>query len=256
MEKTKVLVIGAHPADPIDLAGGTAYQMRRGGCNVYALSLTNGVNSHSTALKDKNESEIDEIKKHEFIDACEILDIVPQFFEYIVMSRQDEPLIIDRSSVQFLASSIRTIRPDIVITHHPNEFAHWDHSSCGEIVCRALKAAIKLPNYAVIKNNDPWYVPTVYFFAVQFRPEVGRLGIVPQPPDVLVDIEESIFKKAQAMACFKSQGITMESMEKRLKSFEGEMGRADGLNYAEGFSLYYPLKRKNLPVNRDKGFYK
>ena len=254
----KILVIGAHPADPIDLAGGTIYQHTRSPekDEVCLLSLTDGMRSHldkkflaSYENEDVWYDKVMEIKRKEFDIAGRIVGVAKN--QCCIFDFMDEPLILNAERIGYIINHIRKIKPDMVITHHPNEYAHWDHATCGQMVCRALKSAIKL-------RGDKHWVPTVYFFAVQFRPEVARLGIVPQSPDVLIELDEFAIKaKIDAMCCFKSQGHNdKKAMQKRMDSFESEMGRADGLRYAEGFTLYYPLKRKKLPINIDKGFYK
>lgn len=260
----KILVIGAHPADPIDLAGGTIINHTRQGDQVTAVAVTDGFNSH---IKDEWQSKIkkewhdnEEIrikhpgfdtylrlcKRNEFFDAC---SAVGSFCEMLGYS--DAPLKSD-ALIDDIVGLIREHKPDILITHHPNEYSHFDHSECGKAVCIALKKAVQ------DRGNKHW-VPIVYFFAVQFRPETMRLGYLPQTPDILIDLNcEVIKEKAMAMNYFKSQGLgDLEAMMQRMNSMESEMGRADGLRYSEGFTLYYPLKRTLLldnPIN--KQFYK
>ena len=242
----KILAIGAHPADVIDLAGGTLYLHKQAGHEIIAVSVTTGMHTHGTDLLDTEDKEKYAIvlKQKEFSNACVCLgihDVSWRFSDDFFQSNWD---LLHR-----LTTMIRRLKPNIVITHHPNEYAHWDHSEVGKAVCRALKAAIKSP------GEDKYWVPTVYFFGVQFRPENARIGVSPQPPDVLIDISEVKGKKIDALACFKSQGYDIPMLWKRIRSFESEMGRADGLRYSEGFILYYPLKRTLLPVNTIGGFY-
>jgi len=244
----KILAIGAHPADAIDLAGGTLFLHKKAGHEVIVVSVTTGIHTHGTDILDNEDKEKYAIvlKQKEFSNACDCLGIHGLSWRF-----SDESLIQDWNLLHSLMVLIRIEKPDIVITHHPNEYAHWDHSVVGEAVCRALKAAIKSP------GEDKYWVPTVYFFGVQFRPENARIGVVPQPPDILIDIEgELARKKVEALYAFKSQGYNDVSMLwNRMRSFESEMGRADGLKYSEGFILYYPLKRTLLPVNTIGGFY-
>lgn len=233
----KILVIGAHPADPFDLAGGTIYiHASDNNDEVTVYSITYGLRSHSEEYLDINR------KDDELRIACSLLNV----YDVSILGYLDEPYICNSLHVGSLALMIANLKPDVVITHHPNEYAHWDHSETGKLVCRALKASVKMHGY---------WVPTVYFFAVQFRPEVVRLGYIPQAPDILIDIGPFLDKKAEALRCFKSQGHDKVDWQKRFNSMESEMGRADGIKYSEGFSLYYPLKRNFLEVNSYGGFY-
>ncbi len=240
----RILCIGAHPADPIDLAGGTlAMHSKFRNDEVGVASLTDGMNSHSNS----NSWEERGRKTREFTKAASILEasVVKRF------GFGDEPLVLDERKVEEMIKFIRFYKPDVVITHHPNEYAHWDHAETGKIVCRALKGAMK----RMPAENRHW-VPMVYFFAVHFRPESARIGVQIQPPDLLIDIQKTVEDKIDALMCYESQGHNnREAMVKRMNSYESEMGRADGLNYSEGFIFYYPLKRIFLEENFDGGFY-
>lgn len=246
----RILVIGAHPADPVDLAGGTVYlQGRIGDGDVWLACMTDGLFSHTSRVVNLEE------KRREFKRAAGAVGVSALSCQFFGL--QDEPLQFNREVVRDVAKALRIIRPDVIITHHPNEYAHWDHHECGEIVCRAVKAAIKLPA-AECSGLEPHGVRLLLFFAVQFRPEVARVGAVPQPPDILVDLpEEVVAKKVAAMRCFASQGHdNEEAMWQRMNSFEREMGRADGLKYSEGFILGSPLKVDLLPKSKSVSFYK
>jgi len=237
----KIMVIGAHPADCFDLAGGTLSLHYFKGNQFLLVSLTDGLRSHGA--KGFNEKD----KKNEFRQAANYIKAESVFFDC-----PDEPLIMGSRDIEKIVKWIRTFRPDILITHHPNEFTHWDHAECGKAVCRALKAAVKLP---IGFYGEKHFVPMVYFFGVQFRPEMARIGYNPQPPTLLVDISSVLDIKIKMMSCFKSQGITEEVMRKRVKSFEGEMGRAEGIEYSEGFISYYPFKTTGLYGNSLVSFY-
>ena len=239
----RLMIVGAHPADAVDLAGGTIAQHAGMGDEVIVVTVTDGMDSHS-----KNDQFSFEIKREEVKEALLHLLFHPR---YQFKGLKDEPFIANRENHLGMVESIKMFQPDVLITHHPNEYAHWDHAEVGKMVCRALKGAIKRP------GDDKWWVNNVYFFATQFRPETARIGYVPQAPDVLIDITAFIEKKIKAMCCFKSQGHNDEwAMRERMNSFEREMGRADGLSYAEGFISYYPLKMSILPVSTfSGGFY-
>jgi len=248
----KILAIGAHPADCIDLAGGTLCKHAEAGDSVHIISVTDGLGIHGD-YEEKIDASIKyfkcrNIKRLELDFAARVLGIDTCMF----LNKSDEPLLESVNIIHGLADAIRKVKPNIVLSHHPNEYSHWDHATCGKMVCRALKAATRFYDTDI---KERWYVPAAYFYAVQFRPETERIGYVPQAPTVLVDIEDVIDKKIDAMAEFKSQGITKEYMQERVKSFEGEMGRADGLKYSEGFISYYPQKTDLLPTNKPISFY-
>ena len=241
----RLMVVGAHPADAVDLAGGTMAQHGILEHEVMVVTVTDGIYSHT---KEDLSVEMIEMKRGEVKEALSCLLFDPR---YQFNGLKDEPLIVNQQCILGMIQTIRMFQPQILITHHPNEYAHWDHAETGKMVCRALKGAIKRP------GDDKWWVNNVYFFATQFRPETARIGYTPQPPNVLIDISESVGKKVKAICCFKSQGHDdEEAMWRRMNSMEKEMGRADGLEYAEGFISYYPAKEKVLPMSSiNTGFY-
>lgn len=252
----KILVIGAHPADPIDLAGGTLILHAKSGDEIVMATVTDGIWSHSGDMwfkfgehttNSQREDSILQTKRSEFSKAGKVIGVK----SCESFGRPDEPLVMNASIVHSIASTVREHKPDIVITHHPHDYTHWDHRECGEIVCRALKAAIKLPS-----KNRHW-VPALYFFSSHFRAEGARLGVPISPPDVLVDILKVKTLKMKAMACLKSQygEDCMGMLKKRMASYESEIGRADGLECSEGFILGIPLKRGLLPQNSNINFY-
>lgn len=251
----RILAIGAHPADCFDLAGGTLYRYAIDKQNdITIMAITDGVYSHTVTASEISSGLPYPItvsvktKRNEVMAASNVLGLgIKSFFGRF----DDEPLLITKDKVDYVIDVLRTQKPDLVLTHHPNEYAHWDHSECGKIVCRALKATVKRP------GTKHW-VRDVYFYATQFRPEAARLGYVVRPPDVLIALgREEIERKVKAMCCFKSQGHDDEdAMWRRMNSWESEMGRAEGLEYAEGFVSYYPLRRRLLPTSDvDKAFY-
>jgi len=242
--RMRLMIVGAHPADAVDCAGGTISQHAGMGDEISIVTVTDGMDSHTKGICTVKD------KRGEVVKALDCLSSDPRN-RICFMGLKDEPFTPVRNNTVDLVELIRQCQPDILITHHPNEYAHWDHAEVGKMVCRALKGAIKRP------GDDKWWVNNVYFFATQFRPETARVGYVPQAPDVLIDITASIEKKIKAMCCFKSQGHDDErAMRERMNSFEREMGRADGLRYAEGFISYYPLKMGILPVSTfNQGFY-
>ena len=244
---SKILCIGAHPADCTDLAGGTLYQHSMSGDMVTTVTLTDGIFSHGSHDPIRV---VRVMKREEFHKSTKIIGAT----ESLTLGLQDEPLIINAAVIRDLAALIVEQKPDVVITHHPNEYAHWDHAETGKAVCRALKTAIKFPCFL---NKGNHWVPTVYFFAVAYRPESTRIGINVQAPTILIDISKApVAVKVEAMMCFASQGHNNEDkMWERMDSYESEMGRADGLRYSEGFIQYYPLKRYLLELNDDQGFY-
>ncbi|MBW2217233.1 MAG: hypothetical protein JRF34_08575, partial [Deltaproteobacteria bacterium] len=99
------------------------------------------------------------------------------------------------------------------------------------------------------------FVPSVYFFGIQFLSKQARLGFVTLPHDVLVDIQNGVEAKIRAFCALRSQKNTEKVARERINSLERENGRLDGLLYAESFISYYPFKTTLLPINTEKSWY-
>lgn len=257
-DKKTVMAVGGHPADVIDLAGGTLFNHVQNGDRVIIVNMSHGAYSHAALLyeemKGKYASEkevyqaIIEEKHREAEVGANLLGVT----EVVNLGYDDEPLEMSRERILEMAEMIREYKPDIVITHHPNEFTHEDHSVCGWIVVKALKAAIK---FYPGSSRPKHFVPAVYFFGIQFLSKQVRLGYLALSHDVLVDIEAAVETKVKAFCALRSQKNTEKVARERINSLERENGRLDGLSFAESFISYYPYKTSLLPVNSEKSWY-
>lgn len=260
MEEQKiVMAISCHPADAVDLAGGTLYNHIQNGDRVVIINLTHGAYSHAALQYDESKSKysseekmyeaIIEVKHQESVRAADCVGVK----EVINLGHDDEPLMLSREIVWEMAELIRKYKPDILITHHPNEYTHEDHSTCGWIMIKALKAAQKFYPGSILPHHS---VPAVYFFGVQSRPRHFKLAYLPLAADVLIDIENAVEAKIKAFCEIHSQKNTESVARNRLNSMEKETGRIEGLLYAESFISFYPIKAGLLPTNIDASFYK
>jgi LmbE family N-acetylglucosaminyl deacetylase len=244
-----VLTIGAHPADVFDLAGGTLANFSAHGHDVFLAVLTHGAYSHAQVLlSDKQQhalKDVSALKRRECDEATQHVGIKGvRYFDF-----DDEPFIITREAVLALGECVREVRPDIVITHHPQEYGHPDHPVVGELVLRSLKAAER---WLEGSEREAHPMKKVYFFGTQFRGIVGRLGAQVVPADFIVNIADSIEKKKKALVAFQSQsfkGAQYEEkwVDERLTKIEGHWGFMSGLKYAEEFIALLPQVVDLLP---------
>ena len=251
-QKRTLLAIGAHPADPIDNAAGTLALHARAGDEVHIVALSHGGYSHATTLTEKRHtegdrhgeksiSEISEIKGVEISAAGDILGVREVFY----FGYEDQPLVMPRDAIMALAEKIREIKPDIVLCHHPNEWEHTDHWVAGQASVQAIDAAgrwfstTRLPRHVV---------KAVYFYGHQFRPLQARLGFVPVPADVVVDIESVIDLKIDALCSYGTQKYQKETYGAwRKECLDGANGLIYGVRYAEIFIARQPLRCTLLP---------
>lgn len=242
----KLLFIGAHPADLVDLAGGTIANHISTGDEVHTVAATLGIYSHP--------AEVGRLGK---IQECTAALIALWVDNYNFYEMEDGPYLRGGNQalrfISLLGVTIGRIQPDVVITHHPTEAHHPDHSLIGQWTLDAVVAAGRHVPDSTYRKFD---VSNVFFYGYQHHPHSNKLGFNTMPPDVIVDITGSIETKAVAFMELKSQYNTEEIVWARLNSMERELGRQYGFQYAEGFISLKPCRTQLLPDFGDTSFYK
>ena len=163
----RLLIIGAHPDDADYAAGGLAALYRQAGHDVLMVSLTNGDAGHhespGAGLARRRRAEADA--------AAAVIGAA-----YRVLDSHDgelQPTLANRHEVIRL---IRTYRPDLVLTHRPNDY-HPDHRYTSQLV---QDAAYLLTVPAVVPGvrhlaRDPViaYLPDAFQKPYPFQPAVA-----------------------------------------------------------------------------------
>lgn len=187
-EPLRVVVIGAHPDDCDQDAGGTAILFSQLGHQVKFVSVTNGDAGHHEMgggmLAQRRKSEAEEAGRRFGIA------------EYVVLSNHDGELV---PSLEVRLQVIREIRKwnaDIVIAPRPNDY-HPDHRYTGVLVQDAAYM-VAVPNIAAdvpaLKKNPVF----LYGYDHFQRPNPFR-------PDIAVDISSVFEQKVDALDAHVSQ---------------------------------------------------
>lgn len=180
-------MIGAHPDDCDQDAGGTAILLASMGYAVKFVSVTNGDAGHQTigggALAKRRLAEAKEAGKRFGV-------------EYDVLHNHDGELI---PSLEVRLQVIRKIREwnaDVVIAPRPNDY-HPDHRYTGVLVQDAAYM-VGVPNVA--SDTPPLKKNPVFLYFQDFfqRPNPFR-------PDVAIDITSVFDKKIHALEAHESQ---------------------------------------------------
>jgi LmbE family N-acetylglucosaminyl deacetylase len=120
----KLLIIGAHPDDADYHAGGTAALYRAAGHVVKMVSLTNGDAGHHVqpgpALANR--------RRHEALASGAVIGAT-----YDVLDNHDGELLPTLDNRRQVIRLIRDFRPDLVLTHRPNDY-HPDHRYTSQLV--------------------------------------------------------------------------------------------------------------------------
>ncbi len=124
IDRLRLLVIGAHPDDAEYKAGGLAALYKSRGFDVMFVSVTDGGAGHHLVFG----APLAARRRVEATAAAATLGL-----EYQVWDHPDahlEPNLVRREQVIRL---IRTFRPDLVLTHRPNDY-HPDHRAASQLV--------------------------------------------------------------------------------------------------------------------------
>jgi LmbE family N-acetylglucosaminyl deacetylase len=235
----RVLVVSAHPDDAEFGCAATIAKWTSGGAVATYILVTDG--SRGTWKDDVHPFELALLRESEQKQACSILGVSSvQFLRY----RDGE---VEASSVlrRELATWIRHLRPEVVITHDPwkRYSLHPDHRAVGRSVCDAI-----------VEARDPGYLR-----------ELAAAGLGPHRPAELLlwdadeinhieEITDECFDaKIQALFAHQSQfESTMrfddprskEALEFRdsMRSVASDHGELAGFFLGEGFRRIDPSR--------------
>jgi LmbE family N-acetylglucosaminyl deacetylase len=176
-------------------------------------------------------AERSDVKAEEVRAACRILGVEEVFF----LGADDAILLVERDIIRRLASLLRRLRPDIVLTHYPFEGDGQvsPHAVAGQIVLHAIGYASSVDPG---DRTPPHRTVQVFFFgqgAATVRSGLwdARGGYT---NDVFVDITDVIDRKFAAMECLVSQGYAGAYNRKRAENSDGAFG-GGAVAYGEGF---------------------
>jgi len=218
----RVLAVGAHPDDLEILCGGTLARFVREGHEVvmcHAAKGDRGSYLHSA-------EEIARIRGREARRAAEICGA-----QYATLGLSDaEVNAADPEQRRLVVDLVREVRPDLIITHHPQDYM-GDHNEISRLVFDCSFYAT-LPLYESAKPYHSQVTPIYYMDTV--------MGIGFQPSEY-VDISEVMETKAAMLEAHQSQltwlrdhdGVDIVEQMKTVSRFRGQQC---GVAYAEGFA--------------------
>jgi LmbE family N-acetylglucosaminyl deacetylase len=216
-----VLAISAHPDDiEINCAGTLARFIKRGDrvtmCHLCSGSLGHTVIEPETLLK---------IRAEESEKSAAIIGAA-----HICMGADDLALYHqDKDTRDKVVDIIRKVCPDLIITHHPNDYM-CDHVAVSKLTFDASFCA-SLPHYETTEKNPVPICPIYY---------MDNLGAFNFEPTEYVDITAEIETKINMLNCHQSQIKWMREHDNidfgdMVKTFSRMRGLQAGVCYAEGF---------------------
>jgi LmbE family N-acetylglucosaminyl deacetylase len=190
--------VGAHPDDAEYYAGGTLARFADAGVPVSLLVCTSGGRGGR------------DVKNAVTIRAAEqerAASHIP-FHERANLGRHDGELVNDDALRERIVYALRSIRPDVVVTHDPraifvplrNRFRlqHSDHRATGQAVLDAIYPRAPSPNFfpeqLAEAGVEPWFPREVWLMDTA-------------EPTIQVDVAKTLERKLAALAAHVSQNV-------------------------------------------------
>jgi LmbE family N-acetylglucosaminyl deacetylase len=183
----RLLIIGAHPDDADYHAGGTAALYRAAGHVVKMVSLTNGDAGHQTLRG----PELARRRRAEAAASGAVIGATYDVFEH-----HDGELLPTLESRAAVIRLIRSFRPDLVLTHRPNDY-HPDHRYTSQLVQDAaymVTVPAVVPDTPHLDRN-----PVIAYLPDDFQKPC------PFRPSVVVDVGPVVDQIVAMLHCHQSQ---------------------------------------------------
>ncbi|HZT82663.1 MAG TPA: PIG-L family deacetylase, partial [Gemmataceae bacterium] len=163
----RLLIIGAHPDDADYHAGGLAALYRQAGHVVKMVSLTNGDAGHQTLRGE-------ELARRRQAEAAAAGAVIGATYD--VLDNHDGELLPTLDNRRQVIRLLRTFRPDLVLTHRPNDY-HPDHRYTSQLVQDAaymVTVPAVVPEVPHLPANPVIaYLPDAFEKPYPFRPAVA-----------------------------------------------------------------------------------
>ena len=183
----KVLAVGAHPDDIEFLCAGTLAKYKRLGHEVAIAIATNGEVGSSTLSK----AEIAAIRRDEAAASAAVIGA-----EFHWLGYPDEFLFNNAETRLRFIDLVRTVRPDLVLCHDPENDYHPDHTTSGQIVWDT-HVMVTVPN---IKTDHP---PCAKIPEIIYMDTIGGVNFI---PNRYVDISADIDAKRKMLSLPQEPG--------------------------------------------------
>lgn len=214
---------------------GTLMRLKDAGYAIHYLNVADGC---CGSMRHSRE-EIARIRREEAIDAAHSIGAV--FHESLTA---DAEIFYDKQTLARLASVVREVAPDIVLTHPPADYMEDHTNTCRLAVTAAFCRG--MPNFPV----DPPRPPVPGKVAVYHCQPYGNCDPLGEPvrPGMFADVTDLIDRKVDMLARHKSQrdwldeSQGLDSYLEKMKQLCREVGEMTGrYQYAEGWRKHLHL---------------
>ncbi|MFK7693987.1 PIG-L deacetylase family protein [Paenibacillus sp. HJGM_3] len=226
-----ILAVGAHPDDIEISCAGTLAKLKQAGHHIVLCHACKGDKGHYRIPAD----ELTEIRRQEAREAGAVIGS-----EVLTLEFGDGELIADNQDNRMrFVDMVRQAKPDIVITHAPNDYMP-DHVAVSQLVFYATFFAT-LPNMKT-QFEAAERVPALYYMD-----NLSGLGF---EPTFYVDVTDHMTTKLEMLKKHQSQLVWLQEHDNVdivdfVTTFSKTRGIQAGCTYAEAFRQHLVWTRPN-----------
>ncbi len=224
-----VLAAVAHPDDIEFMMAGTLLRLKDAGCEIHLWNLADGSCGSNTLSREETAA----LRWKEAQASARLAggQAHPPLFP-------DLEVFYNAASLAKVASVVRRIRPDIVLTHPVQDYME-DHQNVARLIVTATFMR-GMKNGRVDPVVKPYEKPVALYHALPHGLQDGlRQKVV---PDLYVDISDVLSRKRSMLSCHVSQKQWLDQTQgmdaylDEMEKFSAEVGKKSGqYPYAEGW---------------------
>ncbi len=229
------IAIAAHPDDIELFMSGTLMLLRACGWDIHYMNVANGC----CGTSEYDPETIARMRREEARAAAG--SIGATFHESVC---DDMAIFYDRSTLARIASTIRRVAPDIILTHAPADYMEDHMNTCRLAVTAAF--ARGMPNFPVDPPQPPVDKKVTIYHAQPFSHQDPLRR--PVQPEMFIDVSGVVEDKVAMLALHASQKQWLDESQghdsylQMLRDLDAECGRMSGVfAFAEGWRRHLHL---------------
>jgi len=230
-----VLAAAAHPDDIEFMMAGTLLRLKDSGCEIHLWNLANGCcGSNSLSREQTIETR--------WREACASAALAggaahPPLFN-------DLEVFYDKSSLAKVAAVVRSIGPDIILTHPPGDYMEDHQNACRLVVAGAFMRGMR--NATTDPSKPPFQKPLAIYHAMPHGLKDSLRNTV--EPHFYIDTSRVQERKRAMLACHASQKEWLDQTQgmnaylDEMERMGAEVGAMSGkFEQAEGWCIHSHL---------------
>lgn len=223
------MAIACHPDDIEFMMAGTLLLLKGKGYEIHYMNVANG----SCGTEQFDYGTIVKMRRDEALSAAKLAGAV--FHESLV---DDLRVFYDSDTLGRLASVVREVGPEIILTHYPFDYMEDHSNTCRLAVSAAFVRGMR--NFKTVPERQTVKTPVTIYHAMPYGLRDPLKRIV--EPDFFIDVSAVMETKKKMLAAHRSQkdwldkSQGLDSYVNSMVGMCGEVGKMSGnFKFAEGW---------------------